>query len=303
MDLLKLISSKLKENPGAIFGMLYPYILTLVVIVGLYYVSKLDFITKQKIPAVVPDTTIISDLPMVRARTVPAIDIKKLAEPTTDLLAAGKNIFVTMCASCHGEDGKGNGPGAAALNPPPRNFENEEGWKNGITLSGIYTTLQEGIPGTGMISYEILTPKDKFSLIHYMRSEFISNPPKVSTDELAALDQLYNLSAGTDIPAQIPVADAIQIVVEENLSKIEKVNAALTNIQNSSSEGANLFCKVTDDEFIALSGLVVDNEWNDENSFKKLLTGNLNNNGFNGNIFSINDNEWSILFSFLKNNI
>ena len=122
MDLLKLISSKLKENPGAIFGMLYPYILALVVIIGLYYVSKLDFITKQKIPAVVPDTTIISDLPLVRARTVPAVDIKKFAEPNTDLLKAGKNLFVTMCASCHGEDGKGNGPGAAALNPPPKKF-------------------------------------------------------------------------------------------------------------------------------------------------------------------------------------
>ncbi|NNG27953.1 MAG: cytochrome c, partial [Ignavibacteriaceae bacterium] len=235
--------------------------------------------------------------------TIPAIDINNFVEPNADLLKTGKNIFVTMCASCHGEDGKGNGPGAVALNPLPRNFENEEGWKNGITLSGIYTTLQEGIPGTGMISYEILTPKDKFSLIHYIRSEFISNPTKVSPDELAALDQLYNLSAGTDIPAQIPVADAIQIVVQENQSQIEKVKTALTNIQNSSSEGAILFCKVTDDEFIALSGLVVDKDWNDENSFKKLITRNLNSNGFNGKIIRINDNEWSMLFSFLKNNI
>ena len=178
MDLLKLISSKLKENPGAIFGMLYPYILALIIVIGLYYISKMDFITRQKIPAVVPDTTIISDIPMVQARTVLAIDIKKLAEPTTELLEAGKNIFVTMCASCHGEDGKGNGPGAAALNPPPRNLANVEGWKNGQTLSGIYTTLQEGIPSTGMISYEILTPKDKFSLAHYIRSEFINDSPK-----------------------------------------------------------------------------------------------------------------------------
>ncbi len=67
-----------------------------------------------------------------------------------------------------------------------------------------------------MISYEILTPKDKFSLIHYIRSEFVRNPPEAGPDELTALDQLYNISAGTDIPAQIPVADAIQIVVDEN---------------------------------------------------------------------------------------
>jgi mono/diheme cytochrome c family protein len=281
----------------------YPYILGLVVIIGLYYVSKLDFVTKQKIPAVVPDTTVFSDLPLVRARTIQAADIKKFAEPNTDLLKAGKNIFVTMCASCHGEDGKGNGPGAAALNPAPKNFASEEGWKNGQKLSDIYTTLQEGIPGTGMISYEILTPKDKFSLAHYIRTEFISNPPINTPDELAALDQLYNISAGKYIPAQIPVANAIQIVVNENLLQTKKVKTALTNIQNSSSHGAKLFSKVADDEFQAISGLVIEEDWNDENSFRKLVNRSVNLNGFNGQIFSLNDDEWSILFSFLKNNI
>jgi len=303
MDYLKLISSKLKENPGAIFGIVYPYILGLVVIIGLYYISKLDFVTKQNIPAIVPDTMVVTDLPLVEARTIPAIDIKKFAEPKADILETGKNLFVTMCASCHGEDGKGNGPGAAALNPPPKNFVSEEGWKNGHTLSGIYTTLQVGIPGTGMISYEILTSKDKFSLAHYIRSEFVSNPLEASPDDLAALDQLYNLSAGTDIPAQIPVANAIQIVVDENITQVEKVQNALTQVQNSSSDGVNVFYKVTDDQFIALSGLVMDHNWTNENSFKELLIRNLNYNGFNSQIYSLTNNEWSLLFSFLKNNI
>lgn len=303
MDYFKLISSKLKENPGAIFGMLYPYILTLGVIIGLYYVSKLDFITRQKIPAVVPDTTVVKDLPLLEARTIPATDIKKLAEPNADLLKSGKNIFVTMCASCHGEDGKGDGPGAAALNPPPRNFASEEGWKNGKTLSGIYTTLQEGIPGTGMISYDILTPKDKFSLAHYIRKEFISNPPEESPDDLKALDQLYNLSAGTYIPAQIPIANAIQIITNENKPRIEKVENALTQIQNDSSEGANLFCNVTDNQYKAVSVLVITSNWNDENSFRNLITSNLSSNGFNGKVFRLTGKEWSVLLSFLKNKI
>jgi mono/diheme cytochrome c family protein len=36
--------------------------------------------------------------------------------------AAGKQTFETLCATCHGTTGKGDGPAGAALNPPPRDF-------------------------------------------------------------------------------------------------------------------------------------------------------------------------------------
>ncbi|HXH28375.1 MAG TPA: cytochrome c [Candidatus Polarisedimenticolia bacterium] len=40
--------------------------------------------------------------------------------------AAGKTVFTTNCASCHGDSGKGNGPVGAALQPPPRDFTKAE---------------------------------------------------------------------------------------------------------------------------------------------------------------------------------
>lgn len=35
---------------------------------------------------------------------------------------AGKAKFNMFCATCHGATGKGDGPGAAALNPKPKNL-------------------------------------------------------------------------------------------------------------------------------------------------------------------------------------
>jgi mono/diheme cytochrome c family protein len=41
-------------------------------------------------------------------------------------LAAGKEKFTMFCVSCHGEGGKGDGPGGAGLQPPPRDFSKGE---------------------------------------------------------------------------------------------------------------------------------------------------------------------------------
>ena len=35
---------------------------------------------------------------------------------------AGKATFTTLCVSCHGAGGKGDGPVGAMLQPPPRDF-------------------------------------------------------------------------------------------------------------------------------------------------------------------------------------
>ena len=37
-------------------------------------------------------------------------------------IAKGKETFKMICANCHGETGKGDGPGGAGLQPPPRDF-------------------------------------------------------------------------------------------------------------------------------------------------------------------------------------
>ena len=59
--------------------------------------------------------------PYVMHNGLPA-EFRNLSNPlpaTADNIAAGKQLFAAQCAVCHGNSGKGDGPAAAQLNPPP----------------------------------------------------------------------------------------------------------------------------------------------------------------------------------------
>lgn len=40
-------------------------------------------------------------------------------------LSMGEKIFKSNCTTCHGTEGKGNGPAAVALNPKPANLQSD----------------------------------------------------------------------------------------------------------------------------------------------------------------------------------
>lgn len=46
--------------------------------------------------------------------------------------AEAQQIFTTRCVPCHGAEGGGNGPAAAGLSPPPRDFRLED-WQESVT--------------------------------------------------------------------------------------------------------------------------------------------------------------------------
>ena len=52
------------------------------------------------------------------------------------------------CASCHGTDGKGTGPGSATLNPKPRDFTDKH-WQTTITDQMIESTIKVGGAAVG----------------------------------------------------------------------------------------------------------------------------------------------------------
>lgn len=73
------------------------------------------------------------------------------------------------CASCHGKGGRGDGPVAATLAPPPRDFRDATAFRNGIDTAAIAQTLATGIPGGGsMPLYAHLTLAERRALAGYI---------------------------------------------------------------------------------------------------------------------------------------
>jgi len=291
---------KFSSEPGRIFGLVYPYILIVIMILGTYYVLHLNDSARLKVNPPLPDSTVQKDLSVVQSRTIPPIDVNLISEPTPELIAKGKSIFNTTCTSCHGEDGKGKGPASVGLNPPPRNFTSKTGWKNGQKLSQIFTTLQEGIPGSAMAPYELLTPEEKFGLAHYIRTTFVPDPPKDAPDDLTSLDQLYNLSKGKEIPAQIPVAAAENFILKESDIRNQNFTRIMGMISNSENEeGAVIFNKVVTNKSKVIASLTVNNSWKEnEQTFVNFISLNVNQNGFGGQVFNLRRDEWSKLYNY-----
>lgn len=155
-----------------------------------------------------------TDYPAAARQVIPPIDPATVMTPNPALMARGKAIYAQSCATCHGADGKGDGPGGAGLNPKPRNFKSAAGWKNGTRLEDIYRTLEEGLKGSSMVSYSYLSKKDRMALAHEVQALGAFPPTPSDPRNLAALEKLF-ASAGEVIPNRIPVARAVDLLCRE----------------------------------------------------------------------------------------
>ncbi len=304
-EILKNQLSTIKEEPVRVFALVYPYILVIGIGFGIFYINNLNSISRQSIQPVLPDTTRVEELKVIPAKSIPSIDIFALSQPTDSLINNGKVLFKTNCAACHGEEGKGDGAGGAALNSPPRNFTNKDGWKNGQKISQMYQTLQEGIPGSGMIAYDFILPKDRLAIIHYIRNAFISDAPLNSKDELMTLDQLYSLSKGLQISPQISVGAAIEVISKENDQKFNNIITVLNKINDDKiEEGAELFKNVTKDRMRALTVLSSSLDWKQStNKFISFVMGSFYNSGFSSSVANLSKEEWNTLYNFMTKRI
>lgn len=104
--------------------------------------------------------------------TAPApVELGTAPTITSERITHGRELYKTRgCASCHGDSGQGDGPGASALAFVPRDFTGGR-FHKGNSLVDIHATLVTGLDGTPMASFAtVMTPDELWDAAIYVQS-------------------------------------------------------------------------------------------------------------------------------------
>jgi mono/diheme cytochrome c family protein len=79
----------------------------------------------------------------------------------------GKKVFQSNCVVCHGDAGKGDGPGGKALNPKPADLTSD--LVQGQTDGEIFWKITNG--RGAMVKWEpVISEEQRWDLVNYIRS-------------------------------------------------------------------------------------------------------------------------------------
>lgn len=82
------------------------------------------------------------------------------AVPSAASEQEAKETFQSLCSTCHGMTGHGDGPGAAAINPKPRSFS-DEAWQASVTDEHIQKVIVYGGAAVGKSPFMVANPQLK----------------------------------------------------------------------------------------------------------------------------------------------
>jgi len=112
--------------------------------------------------------------PRVPADKIPLAKKEKNPFPvTSENIAKGKAVFEGKgtCFTCHGMEGKGDGPAAVGFDPSPRNFTNLA-FQAVKTDGELMYVLKNGSPGTAMMPMvgSVINEEEGWLVLLYIRS-------------------------------------------------------------------------------------------------------------------------------------
>ncbi len=233
-----------------------------------------------------PDPTIFAT---VVGKGTPGLDLTAMFKATPKALAHGKELFDAGCSACHGATGKGDGPAAASLKPPPRNFASPQGWTRGYTLADIYTTLSEGIQGTAMPAFDTMSPADRFALSHYVQSLGKFEHKDDPVEGIKQLDAKYHLSAGNREPNKV----AVPIVLKHMAAEYDAPPRLRIPPLSDTGVGAALCRRLIADPVRAALVLSQVPDWRSKlDAFAPVAMAGTPYNGFQSAVATLDKSQW-----------
>lgn len=109
----------------------------------------------------------------MRARLVDAFGVITAPRGAPDL-ARARALYAAECAACHGAEGRGDGPAARGLEPPPTDFTDRTRARV-RSVFGLYNTITLGVAETAMRGYAELTEGERWALAFHVAG--FSHPP------------------------------------------------------------------------------------------------------------------------------
>jgi putative copper export protein/cytochrome c553 len=107
-------------------------------------------------------------LRIVLVNAYPTTYVKNPVPLTSAALANGQRLFQAHCTTCHGVEGRGDGPAAATLAPPPADFTAPH--LDDHTDGDLFWWLTHGMPDTAMPAWEgTLSATERWQIIHVLR--------------------------------------------------------------------------------------------------------------------------------------
>ncbi|QDU62826.1 hypothetical protein Pan216_36970 [Planctomycetes bacterium Pan216] len=100
----------------------------------------------------------------------------------------GREVYLEHCGGCHGSQGRGDGPAATALLPPPRNLTSAH-----FSTASLSDSLWRGRPGSSMPGWHKLPSVELQALIIYVQSLEVAGDasPELKGEDLERAKSLY----------------------------------------------------------------------------------------------------------------
>jgi mono/diheme cytochrome c family protein len=104
----------------------------------------------------------------------PPVEGDRVAVGPGKVLQHGRQLYAEHCQHCHGVTGNGNGPTAKYLNPLPRDYRlgkfkfTSTKTPSKAQRGDLARIIEDGIPGTYMPSFKLLTPEESAALVEYV---------------------------------------------------------------------------------------------------------------------------------------